>query len=115
MGPSSFVRLTSSAHELCQLCYHGELFFAVQGTLVGQDLHAYIGFVTIHIGECACWQLVHEGGGVFAEHRDIRHSLDRFHRSGRINGQLLRIGKCPSNGVDIDHWHSVPLSVSMSF
>jgi hypothetical protein len=27
---------------------------------------------------------------------------------------LLRIGKCPSNGVDIDHWHSVPLSVSMS-
>jgi hypothetical protein len=91
-----------------QLLDDGELFVAVEGASVGEDLDPDVSVVSIHIGETVGREVVDERGGVGSEHWDVRHLLDGHDGGGQVDRELVVVGECPGRRVDVDHGHGGP-------
>jgi hypothetical protein len=91
--------------QVGQLAHDLNLFGPVERALIGENLNANVIGVAVHIRECAARKFMHEGRGVLAEHRNVRHLLDRFDGGGGVFCQRVRVAKGACGGVDINHRH----------
>jgi len=58
---------------------HSELFVPAQGTLVGEDLHAHLGIVAVHVRDRTESHFVNEPGSVLPHHGYVWDALHLHH------------------------------------
>ncbi len=89
--------------EIGELPHDRELLVAIEGARVREHLHAHVLGAAVDVGERG--DVVDEGRGVLAEHRDVGHLLDRLDDGRRIRGETARVGEGACGRIDVDHRH----------
>jgi hypothetical protein len=82
-----------------------ELLAAVERARVGQHLDPDVVARAVDVRDGAGGELVDEGRGVGAEHRDVRDLLDLHQRGGERLRQGVLVGEGAGCAVDVDHGH----------